>query len=258
MQTGYSVYHAKGYEGQRADSRRGEFFAARNNSGAELAFGRFVVHDTGAGTSEIAAKVISGPNDTILGVSVRDVAHNPTLPSGGRATGVKDDDMFSVLSQGGIYVLTKQNVTPSTPVYVIMSGSDAGRVRADAGGTKQVSTITPTAANATRYALDVQVPGRTFSFEFTSDADATATEICDGFRALMAANAAFTAQVVASGTSTLILTGNPMTITSTGAGALAVVLTTGAQPLAKFVAGARFDESASADDVVHVELNLPA
>jgi hypothetical protein len=257
MQTGYSSYHSKGFEGARADSRPGTFFPARNNSGGELAFGRFVVHDTGTGTSEIAAKLISGPNDVILGVVVRDLSHNPTLPSGGRATGVQDDDMFSVLTQGGIYVLTKQAVTPSHPVYVIMSGADAGRVRGDAGGTKQVTTVTPTAANSTRYALDVLVSGRTFTFEVTSDADATATEICDAFRTAMAANAAFTSQVVATGTATLILTGNPMTVTSNGAGTLAVALTTGPIPAAKFVAGARFAESEAADEIVHVELNLP-
>lgn len=256
MQTSYSVYHAKGYEGQLTGGEC-EAAPARNNSGAQLPFGRFVVHDTGAGTSELAAKLISSTNDTILGVSLRDAAHNPTLPTGERASGVKDDDMFSVLYDGSVYMLTKQNVTRSHPVYAIASGSDAGRVRGDAGGTKQVSTITPTAANATRYALDVLVSGRSFTFEVTSDADATATEICDAFRTAMAADVAFTACVVASGTATLVLTGNPMTVVSTGAGSLAIALTTGPQPAAKHVPNARFMENGSADDVVAVYLMIP-
>lgn len=261
MQNSYATYHAKGYEGQRADSREIDAFAARNNSGAELPFGRFVVHDTGSGTSELAAKVISAATDKILGISLRDAAQNPTLPSGARATGIQDDDMFSVITEGGVYVLTKANVTPSSPVYVLFSGANAGRVQATPGGVTEIQTLTPTAANSTRYAITVEVGGRGFGFETTSDSSATATEICDAFRTLMAADTDFAALITATGTATLILTaasaGAPFKTRSTGAGTIAVSVTTPAAATAVLMTNARFTESASADDVVAVYVNIP-
>lgn len=85
--------------------------------------------------------------------------------------------------------------------------------RADGvAGNPAIWTLTPTVANSTLYRLHIHIPTapgaqQDFYFEYTSDGTATATEICDGFRTAMAADAGFTALVVASGTTTLILTG---------------------------------------------------
>lgn len=142
MQTSYSVYSAKGYEGQRADSRPMTAWPARNNTGAVLPFGRFVVHDTGSGTSEFAAKLPSASTDKILGISVRDMAHNPNGLTAG-TEGILDDDMFSVCSTGTIYVKTEQNVTPSDPVFVRFTANGAGtapgQVRKDADTSNAVA-----------------------------------------------------------------------------------------------------------------------
>lgn len=75
---------------------------------------------------------------------------------------------------------------------------------------RQVDIITPTAANSTLYVLQLNqtVSGGVVlnqQFVYTSDAGGTATEICDGFRtAINASNF----EIVASGTTTLILTAN--------------------------------------------------
>lgn len=79
-------------------------------------------------------------------------------------------------------------------------------------GDPAIWTLTPTVANDTLYRLHIHIPNapgaqKEWAFEYTSDGTATATEICDGFRTVMAASASFTALVVASGTTTLILTG---------------------------------------------------
>jgi hypothetical protein len=141
-QTSYSTYHAKGYEGQRADSRIYTAYPARNNSSAVLPFGRFVVFDAGAGTSELAAKVISASGDKILGVSMRDMAHNPNGLTPG-TEGVLDDDMFSVMSKGAIYVKVEQNVTPADPVFARHTagagGATVGVARKDADSNTAVA-----------------------------------------------------------------------------------------------------------------------
>jgi hypothetical protein len=88
---------------------------------------------------------------------------------------------------------------------------------------KEVWTITPTAANSYTYSLVINGYSKTTGnrlsvpLSFTSDASATATEICTGFRALLASYTDI--NVVASGTATLILTASG--IGSTGLSQLA-------------------------------------
>lgn len=99
--------------------------------------------------------------------------------------------------------------------------------------TVQVDTITPTAANSTLYVLQLNqtVSGGVVlnqQFVYTSDASATATEICNGFRtAINASNF----EIVASGGATLILTANAgypvfTSSVSMSPGVLSVALTT--------------------------------
>ena len=130
-----------------------------------------------------------------------------------------------------------------------------------------MKTATPTAANTTVYTLDLYVGGRFFVFSITSDASATATEICDAFRTAMAADAEFTALVVATGTATLILTLQAAAGTadfdvySTGAGAIAIADTTAgvtAVATAVQVKGCRYLETTSAAGIVLLEVDMPA
>ena len=72
-----------------------------------------------------------------------------------------------------------------------------GRLSQAQDGTAQITTGTPTAVNDAVYELTVDIPelsgisAMTRVFVFTADASATATEICDGFRAAMALDTAF-------------------------------------------------------------------
>lgn len=65
-----------------------------------------------------------------------------------------------------------------------------------------IDTITPTAINTTHYLLTVDGT----VYDYTSDASATITEICDGLRALMNADAALLLKLTPSGTTTIVLT----------------------------------------------------
>lgn len=68
-------------------------------------------------------------------------------------------------------------------------------------------TITPVVQNSKRYALTVSGEGFVTTLcEVTSDASATATEICDAFRTAL--NAVASKNYTASGTTTLIVTAN--------------------------------------------------
>lgn len=73
----------------------------------------------------------------------------------------------------------------------------------------RVYTLTPVAANSTVYRLRLVGPGWDVDVSYTSDADATATEICDGLRtAIATAFASITENFTTGGTSTLTLTAN--------------------------------------------------
>jgi hypothetical protein len=87
------------------------------------------------------------------------------------------------------------------------AGLILGRISLATVDDAQLWTLTPTAANDTQYQLDIQFDdGVSFPFQVKSDASGTATEIVTLFKAQMAANAAFTARAVATGTATLLLT----------------------------------------------------
>ncbi len=131
-QTSYTQNHAIAYEGNRGDSRTAQIYPARNNSGVELPYGRAVVFDTGAGTTELAAKLIAASGDKILGVSLFSQAHDPNTVNGGVAV----NDMFNVITQGAVWVQVDSAVTPNSPVFARYAagagGSVLGRFRADA------------------------------------------------------------------------------------------------------------------------------
>lgn len=90
--------------------------------------------------------------------------------------------------------------------------------------TAQVNTLTPTAADATVFAVTIDG----VQYSFTSGVGATATSIVTGLKAAIAADP--TCRMTSSGTTTLILTSNTpgwaSTVASTGAGVLTNVATT--------------------------------
>ncbi len=263
-QTAYTIVHAIGFEGG-LDSQIGKsLITGRNNTATPIPVGRFVAFDTGAGTSEIAVKVLSAAANKLRGVVVLDQAHEPQSPDG-----YAEDELVSILEQGNVLMITEQAVTPNDTVHTRFNATGAtgttpavGRVRKDPDGVAEVNTCTPTAANAQLYSLSFLIDGVRFTFSYLSDASGTATEICDAFRTAMAADAAFTAEVVATGTVTLILTsqrvGVSQGITNVGPGVMGIVATTPAAATAVKVAGARFKSSAAAGGLVWVSVNLPA
>lgn len=132
-QTAYSINHAVGYEGGRADSRPATVHSGRNNSVVEIAYGRFVVFDTGAGTTELAVKLPSASGLNVRGILIHDQAHEPQV------TGLAINGLGSILSRGSVWMVTEQAVTPADPVFMrfaMVTGSGTspaiGKVRKDA------------------------------------------------------------------------------------------------------------------------------
>lgn len=269
-QTSYSIAHAVGYVGGRADSGPMEARAALNKSGSEIPFGRVVVLDTTAGrvnalgpNDYTPVKLISAAGQKVQGALLHDQAHTAAV-----ASGALDGEMCSVLKKGLIYLLTEQAVTPADTVYVRHTiGDDTakelpGQVRKDRDGVAQVSTYTPTAAEHSKaFGVRVSFADRDYFFDAVSDATMTATEVCDALRLAMAADTEFAARAVASGTTTLILTGQvageAFAVSNAGQGAGTWAATTPPAALAEALAGAKFRGTAAADSIVAVEFNLP-
>ena len=269
-QTSYSITHDVGYLGGRADSGPMQASAALNKSGSEIPFGRIVVLDTTAGrvnalgpNDYTPVKLISAAGQAVEGALLHDQAHDPDA-----ASGAQDGEMCSVLRKGKIYLWTEQAVTPADPVYVRHTVGGApttqipGQVRKDRDGVAQVSTYTPTAAEHSKaFGVRVSFADRDYYFDAVSDATMTATEVCDALRLAMAADAEFTARAVATGTTTLIRTGQvageAFAVANAGQGAGTWAATTPPAAKAELLATAKFRGTAAAGSIVAVELNLP-
>jgi hypothetical protein len=165
----------------------------------------------------------SALTDILGGVALRDItqvrlydttlAAVDTYPAG---------SMVGVREEGDVHMVNTSATAAAIgdPVYVVIAttgGDLLGEVRPDAAGTADVWTLTPTAANAAVFGVQVYFPEwngqppQTFVFgNFTSDADGNATEISTGITDQMDADANFTALVVATGTATIILTGQDL------------------------------------------------
>lgn len=222
-----------------------------------LSFGRAVVQ----GTSDDQCKVpvaASSARD-FQGISVRTHALQAVRSLSGEDA-YSDEEMVNVLTSGRIWVVVEAAPSKSDRVYfrATTGGAEvAGSFRGDGDGTAQVTTITPTAVNATEYRMQLQLDdGRSFEFTFTSDGSATATEIVTGLNALVAAEAELDGLIVGSGTTTMILTadaGVGFQVTSSDSpGTLAVALTT---PLASdcvFLPNAKWHKVGSSVAVVEL------
>ncbi len=198
----------------------GTLVAAETQSagGSAIPFGRFctmgaatdgqaaITLPTGATTADQIAGITLRPQGQFSNAGSQAAADDDTIPVG---------DVGTIAYDGSILMLNVGNVaaTPRGVVHCVVdtsNGFDAGAASAEAlTAVAMVITATPTAANDTDYQLDVHfADGTDLTYEFTSDASGTATEICDGFRALMDADPFFTAKVTTSGTATLIITGD--------------------------------------------------
>lgn len=136
QQTSYSTNHAIGYDGG-VDSDAKRVRTARNNTATPIPQGRFVVFDTGANTSELAAKLPDATGQQILGVVMLDQAREVV------AVGYAQNELMSVIYEGKVLVRTEQAVTPNDPVFVRYNATGAtgtnpavGQVRKDADTSK--------------------------------------------------------------------------------------------------------------------------
>ncbi len=166
--------------------------------------------------------------DPASALNPQDPAQPDLLPAPGLGA-VADEGAIAMRNNGVVATV------PGGQVFAVRSvagGQQLGQARSDAeGGVAKVVTATVTAANDTDYQLTIHFPdNEEFVYDVTGDATATATEINDAFRALMAADAGFTARVVATGTTTLILTGQALgedfTVIDSGPGAWASITDT--------------------------------
>jgi hypothetical protein len=254
-QTSYPTSMTKAFAGQIADLTdvRHVDSLLNGEASANLPFGVAVAK--GASDSECLLPAAS--TDKILGITVRDLSRNSASLSGNGA--IAPDDMASVMSAGSVYALPEQAVVKGDKVFVRYTDGGGsltvGRLRKDGGGNAQVSTLTPTPVNSTPYF--VAIDG--LRFDYTSDGSATAAEIV---AALLAKINALTAKhgVVASGTNTLILTGQTSGVAfNVQADAnMAIAATTAPAGIAVELKGAEWAEAGSADEPTKLKLNLPA
>lgn len=256
--TDYSETLARGIEGQIADSGPKRVDSLVNEEASAVPYGRGVKR----GTANDQFLLPAAAADEVVGVLVHTHVSEDLTDDG-----IATKEPGNVMRVGRLFVKPEQAVSPSDKVFVRHTaggaGETKGRLRKDNDGVAQVTTVTPTAANSTLYTLNVFVDGKLFSFQVTSDASATATEICDAFRTAMAADSAFTALVTGSGTATLILTGvntgKAFQVTDGGSpGDLAVAETTPASTKATELVGAKWrSTTTAADEIAELELNLP-
>ena len=128
-QTSVSTTHSVAYEGSLGGQPK-SVLAGRNNSGSEIPFGRVVVFDSGTGTSEMAIKLISASTDKFLGFLAISQDKEPTT------TGLADDAIGNVVSQGQVWVIVEEAVTVGDAVCVRFQSAGSspeavGRLRND-------------------------------------------------------------------------------------------------------------------------------
>ncbi len=198
--------------------------------GVEIPMARAIAYGTPSGTGESRAVLPTSATDHIAGVALRDITQvRPSqvlfgpVPTDnvypiGTMVGVREEGDVALTNQGSVAAV------PGDPVHVVIStagGGQLGQFRAGRAGVGDIWTATPTALNSAAYKLTVTLAdvddlgAMTRSFPFTADASATATEVVTGIKAAMALDLAFTARVVASGTTTLVLTGQELGVAMT-------------------------------------------
>lgn len=248
-QTSYSRFFSGPFAGQILDSGVHYKRSRTALSGSDLPAGVGVIAKSG---NETACESPASATTPLVGIVINDFARDPDSLSGVAA--VKDTTQAPLMVEGPIMVPVEQDVTEADQVFVRYTANGAGKLqlgafRKDLDGVAEVHTITPTAVNSTVYVMTVEFTNAngklvTKTFLYTSDGSATATEISSGFQTAMALDAEFTAAIVASGTTTLVLTGQTaglaFTVTQSGLGAWTEVVTTPAAAHARRSKGSRF------------------
>lgn len=262
-QTSVSIQAPVAFAGLLADPNKGMYSASlANEDAARAKFGLGYFLGT---NPETQFKLPAGAAGVLAGALVH--SHQTesrglfTAGGAGGETGLVTDEPGDLLRQGRIWVPVIGAVTAGLPAWLIHTTADFGSWRADAGGVAEVSTLTPNpVTDSIVYTVDIHIGDEDYHFETLSDASATATEICDGIRAAMALDATFTALVVATGTTTLILTGQnigqQLDVVSSGEGLFDIVETTPPATAAQLVKGV-YRSSTSGSGLAILELNEP-
>lgn len=228
----------------------------------DLRVGVFAVRDgyTDRGVPKVAKPSASSTADDTLGVVMDSIVADPIKP-GQLFKVIKRGRDVTIREAGACSVYGEKACAVGGKVYyrkVAAAGEIEGAVTDTATtDTPEVLTLTPTPADATLFKAELEVldffTGAKLAegiIEMTSDADATATEICDGLRTSLADdNDQLDSYITGSGTTTLILTQAPgviVKVSPTGPGVLAVAETTPAASDHVLVAGAKFDDSSAA------------
>lgn len=167
---------------------------------------------------------------------------NPNLVGIGRFAETVDNtaDGLSVKVEAGVFVWangTAGDAVDLTDLGQFVYAQDdntVGKLPYVATSDPVIVTVTPTAANSTKYALSIRYkkPGqnlwRVATIAALGDATATATEICDAYRTSLTEVDDLTGVITGSGTATLILTGAEgveFEVLDIGTGVSAVVVT---------------------------------
>ncbi len=260
-QTAYTIVAADAFPGLLDMNFQDPDILSRfNEESARVSFGLMVRQ----GTAAEQLQNFSAAGQDAIGVTV----HRHTEKA--KTTGTAEEIAASggkadVLRKGRIWVATEEAVAIGDDVFFRHTASGGntviGRFRTDADGVAEVDTLTPAAVNDTDYVVRVVIAGTAYSFHVTGDGSATATEIADDFRTQMAADATFTALVVATGTTTLILTsqnaGELLDVTNPSPGVMAIVETTPPAPTAdNLTTQARWLTAAGAAGFALLEVNL--
>lgn len=259
-QTSYSIVAADAFPGLLdMNFQNPDILSRFNEESSKIGFGLMLRQ----GTAEEQARNLSATGQSVAGVSIHE--HTPKATGTGTATEIEaSGGKAGVLRRGRIWVVTEEAIVIGDGVFYRFatgSGTVLGAFRTDRDGVPEVSTLTPTVVNDADYAVRVLIEGTSYTFTVQGDASATATEICDDFRTQMAADATFTALVVATGTTTLILTGQntgqELDITSVGTGVMVIVETTPPAPTADDLSSqAKWLTAESASGVALLEINL--
>ena len=262
-QTAYTIDPALAFRGLLGDPNAGNFaIPMANGAAAAQGFGIAVRRD--AANPEDQFDIFSAAGQAVLGVLVHTQAQqNPGLAD---PLGISLLEEASVLRRGRIWVAVEEAIVVTDRVFVrhtaFGGNTEIGQFRTDAEGDAEISTLTPNPiVNDVVYTVDVKIGSADFHFETLADGTATATEICDGIRAAMVLDATFTALVVASGTTTLVLTGQnvgqELDITSTGEGLFDIVESTPPAPTADELPVASWLQGSTGAGVALLEINIP-
>lgn len=259
-QSTYSRSFDAAFAGQPGDSGPKRDSSATNTTGSAIPAGIGVCQAATAGE----LKLPDSATAKLLGIVLNTFNRNPGDGSVSLSStaAIVDTAQANIREQGAVYVTVEEAVAVTDPVYMRHTANGAGKLqlgafRNDRDGVAQVTTVTPAASqNTTLFSLRVSFPedGTDYEFTIVSDGSMTATEVCDAFRVAMAADTAFTARVVATGTATLILTGQvageAFNVANPGTGTYtSITATTAPAPTCRRVKGARFLKAAASASV---------